>query len=60
MIIKQYYQIVVVRPLKDYWELGYENLTALLVIESEQSLLFCKGVKEQIFQNSIEINLHFD
>ncbi len=59
VIVKLYYQIVLVRPLKDYWELKYNFFTTPLVIESEQSLSSCKGVKEQIFQNSIEIILHF-
>ena len=58
-MVKLYYQIVFVRSLKDYWELNYKKLTALLVVESEQSLLSCKGVKEQIFQNSIQIILNF-
>ena len=60
MIIKLYYQIVFGRSLKDSWELKNTKLTVPLVVESEQSLLSCKGVKEQIFQNSIEIMLHFN
>ena len=59
VIVKLYYQIVFVRSVQDHWELNYEKLTAPLVVESEQSLLSGKGVKEQIFQNSIEIILHF-